>query len=292
MLLGPAALLTVVMVIYSGEWQATAAPALHHDAPTPRPTLSQKKLRFPHGWRLSLGRAPTPAVVPDVRPEFAREMRSLRGAILAAAERHNRPALSQMSDHDFAVLIALLLYNENFGWPEDQIPPLQALTPLYEDLQTQVNEVGGANLTVRPAKLRPSVALEILRHEVPVPAPTLVITQPVLVAGSRIDIAAYPSLSALYTAITQEITQPALAVEYLAANLERGLYRAQFEGVPVTWRTLAAWHNRGIVSPQDIRDDPHVHNYIRRASAYFATARRLIDVPDRPPDLSRAFHSE
>jgi hypothetical protein len=68
-------------------------------------------------------------------------------------------------------------------------------------------------------------------------------------------------------------------VEYLAANLERGLYRAQHEGVAVTWRTLAAWHNQGIVSPADIRANPTARDYIRRTEAYLATAQRLIASP-------------
>ncbi|MFL5806284.1 MAG: hypothetical protein ACJ8CR_31710 [Roseiflexaceae bacterium] len=71
-----------------------------------------------------------------------------------------------------------------------------------------------------------------------------------------------------------------MAVEYLAANLERGLYRTRFEGVPVTWRALAAWHNQGIVSPEDIRQNLVARDYVRRTSAYLASAYALIDTPD------------
>jgi hypothetical protein len=231
------------------------------------------------GQRSSDARTPAPAIEPYVRPEFARQMRALRPTILAAAQRHNRLELSHMSDHDFAVVIALLLYNENFGSLEEQVAPLRALTPLYQDLQTRTNEISGGNMSVWPANLRPSVALEILRHQVPVPDPTAVITEPIAVAGSRVNINTYPSQSALYAAITQEIAEPGMAVEYLAANLERGLYRARFEAVPVTWRALAAWHNQGIVSPEDIRTNPTARDYVRRTSAYLATARALIDTP-------------
>ncbi len=206
-------------------------------------------------------------------------MRLLRPAILEAAERHNRPELSGMSDRQFAIVIAALLYNENFGSLEEQVRPLRALTPFYQDLQMRANEIGGGNLSVWPSNLRPSVALEILRHQVPVPGPTAVITRPVTVVGSQIDIDAYASQSDLYAALTEELINPRLAVEYLAANLERGLYRAQFEGVPVTWRTLAAWHNQGIVTPEDIQANPTARDYIRRTSAYLALARALIDMP-------------
>jgi hypothetical protein len=267
-LLGLAALLASALIFSQSHWRADAANA---SRPGHTPTIGQ---------RSTGDRVPGPAVEPLVRPEVASELRKLRPTILEAARRHNRPELSHMTDREFAIVITLILYNENFGWPEDRIPQLRALTPLYENLQIQANDIGGANLTVWPAKLRPSVALEILRHQVPVPAPTLVITEPVQVAGSRVDLDAYTDQSALYTAITAEITEPRLAVEYLAANMERGLYRARFEGVPVTWRTLAAWHNQGIVSPENIRDSPAVRYYIRRASAYLATARALIDRRD------------
>jgi len=110
---------------------------------------------------------------------------------------------------------------------------------------------------------------------------------PVNVAGSRIDLESLQSQSTLYAAVSNEISQPALAVEYLAANLERGLYRAHFEGVQVTWRTLAAWHNQGIVSPRDIRDNSTAGDYLRRSSAYLGKARALIDLPRRTSSAVR-----
>jgi hypothetical protein len=177
------------------------------------------------------------------------------------------------------VVIAQIMYNENFGWFEERVTPVQAITPLYEDLQRETNAVGLSNLSVWPANIRPSVAIEILRRELPVPRATSVLTIPVEVAGSRIDLKKMQSQATLYAAVSREISQPALAVEYLAANLERGLYRAQVEGVAVTWRTLAAWHNQGIVSPRDIRDNPTASDYLRRCSAYLGKARALINLP-------------
>lgn len=275
-----AALLALVWIASARGWRAEAAAApIPRRSPLERAAPKATSWRPAPGQRPTSARAPAPAIEPYVRPEFARQMRALRPIILEAARRHNHPKLSQMSDRDFAVVIALLLYNENFGSLEEQVVPLRALTPFYQDLQLRANEVSGGNLSLWPANLRPSVALEILRHQVPVPNPTRVITEPVEVAGSRIDIDAYPSRSALYAAISLEIADPHLAVEYLAANVERGLYRAHFEGVPPTWRALAAWHNQGIVSPKDIRANPTARDYVRRTSAYLATARALIDTP-------------
>lgn len=277
-LLVPVALLVLFSLSSARGWQANAAAkVIRRQPPVEVGAPDLKSPPLTPGQRPESDRPPASAIEPFVRPEFARQMRALRPFILEAARRHNRPELSRMSDRDFAVVIALLLYNENFGSLEEQIVPLRVLTPFYQDLQTRANEVSGVNLSVWPANLRPSVALEILRHQLP--TPTGVITVPVRVAGSHVDIDAYSSQSALYAALTQEISEPNMAVEYLAANLERGLYRAHFEGVPVTWRALAAWHNQGIVSSRDIRTNPTARDYVRRTSAYLATARALIDTP-------------
>ncbi len=203
-------------------------------------------------------------------------MERLRPLILAAARRHNRPELSGMDDEAFAAVIALVLYNENFGWLEDDLAPLRVFTPLYQDLQRQANaHMPGSNFSVWPANLRPSVALEILGQQLPL-ANSTVITVPVQVAGSTIDPTAYTSREELFAAINAEISRDDMAVAYLAANLERGLYRAHYEGVPVSWRTLAAWHNQGLVDPRAIRANPTARDYVRRASAFVPLATRLV----------------
>jgi hypothetical protein len=268
---GLAALLAAGLFLGFNRWWVDAARASAVDSAHPRNTLGQRPADGP---------APGPAIDPYVRPEFARQMQMLRPAILEAARRHNHPEFSGMSDHEFAVVIALVLYNENFGSLEDRVPSLRPLTPFYQDAQVGLNEMGGVNLSVWPSNLRPSVALEILRHQVPVPSPTSVITEPIVVAGSSVNPGDYTSRDALYAALTREIADPSLAIEYLAANLERGLYRARFEGVSITWRTLAAWHNQGIVAPRDIRANPIASDYLRRTSAYLSTARTLIERPN------------
>lgn len=222
------------------------------------------------------GRPPGLTIEPYVRPDLARRLERLRPTILAAAQRHNRAELSGMSDEQFAAVIALVLYNENFGWLEDDVAPLRAFTPIYQGLQRTINDrMPGSDFSVWPANLRPSVALEILHRQLPL-ADSQVISVPVTVAGSRIDPAGYTSRGELYAAINREISSDGLAVAYLAANLERGLFRAAHEGAPVSWRTLAAWHNQGIVSPQAIRANPTARDYVRRASAYLPLAQGLV----------------
>jgi hypothetical protein len=212
--------------------------------------------------RVNQARKPGPSINPYVRPATARQMHELRPAILAAARRHNLATLSGMSDYEFAVVMTTILYNENFGWLEDNIAALRPITPLYQELQRQANlKHLGSNFSVWPTNLRPSVALEIARHELPL-ADGRIVNVPVRVTGSRINLEAYQSHAALYAALTDEISRDDLAVEYLAANLERGLYRAASEDAPISWRTLAAWHNQGIVSPQAIRNNPAASDYV------------------------------
>ncbi|MDW8215291.1 MAG: hypothetical protein RMJ55_17185, partial [Roseiflexaceae bacterium] len=155
---------------------------------------------------------------PFVRPTFAAQMETLRPVILDAAARHNDPAISGMDDAAFAEIIALVLYNEHFGWLEEAVPPLRPLTPWYQAAQMMLNAFG-ANLTVWPSNIRPSVALEMLRDELPVKGSSGYIALNLHIAGSQIDPARYHTQAELYAAINSELIQPALAVEYLAANL-------------------------------------------------------------------------
>jgi hypothetical protein len=204
-------------------------------------------------------------------------MRALRPTILAAAARHNRPELSGLSDVQYAEIVAQLLYNEHNGWFEDELPVVRRLTPLYQQVQQSANETGlGGNFSVWPSNLRPSVALEILEREVPLPAGKGALTVPVRVAGTKIDLSAYGSRRELLAAITDELADERLAVEYLAANLERGVYRARYEEAPITWRTLAAWHNGGITLPAQIDASARTRSYVERAALYLDSARELI----------------
>jgi hypothetical protein len=280
----PAAwLLAALLALLTPQLAAQAAAPRLEAATSDDPTL------LTHGARPTAVRSPGPSIEAFVRPDLARRMERLRPIILAAARRHNRPELSGMSSEEFAAVIALVIYNENFGWLEDDIAPLRIFTPLYQDLQRQANtHMPGSNFSVWPANLRPSVALEILHRQLPL-ATTEVITVPVSVEGSVIDPADYGNREELFAAITAEISRDDLAVAYLAANLERGLYRAAHEGAPVSWRTLAAWHNQGIVDPQTIRANATARDYVRRAAAFLPLAREL--VAPRPPQrpLARAL---
>lgn len=274
-------LVVVLLLLGASPWlSASAEVACCSSHPSPSGTIAGAP---GFGHRSNSSQPPGLTIDPYVRPELADRMEKLRPVILAAAARHNRPALSGMSDRQFAEVIALVMYNEHNGWFEDDIEPLRVFTPLYQELQQRTNESGiGSNFSVWPANLRPSVALEILRCQLPVPGPTKYITVPVEVTGSRIIPERYPSRNDLLAAISAEISDDAMAVEYLAANLARGVYRAQFEGVTISWRTLAAWHNQGLVDPLQIQTNSVARDYVRRASAYLPLAHQFItDKPER-----------
>lgn len=271
-----ALLLIALLLDPAADWLMDTPIALAIAPPTVAPAEPR---RF--GVRPNPGPPPGPTITPYIRPDLARRLEDLRPTILAAARRHNRPELSGMSDQEFAAAITLVIYNENFGWLEEDIAPLRVFTPLYQDLQRRANQSPlGGNFSVWPTNLRPSVALEILQQQLPLPD-SQIITVPIAVAGSRIDLVAERSQEELYAAVTAEISRDDLAVEYLAANLERGVYRAVYEDVPVSWRALAAWHNQGIVDPRAIRINPTARDYVRRASAYLPLARDF--VAPRPP---------
>lgn len=229
-----------------------------------------------------IAQAPAPTIEAYVRPGLAARMARLRPAMLRAAHRHNRQAISKMSDTEFAAVIAMILYNEQFGWLEDDIAPLRGVTPYYQELQRQANQyLPGSNFSIWPANLRPSVALEILNQELPLPNDR-VMKVPIRVDGSQIDPQSFRDRAELWVAINSEISRDDMAVAYLAANLERGLLRAAYEGTPVSWRTLAAWHNQGIVDPQQIRANPTARDYVRRATAYLPLARALVGSKQPP----------
>lgn len=190
-----------------------------------------------------------------VRPEFRAQLNLDRSRILAVAARYNDQHATQLSDRQFAAVMLTILYNEHNGWLEDMFPVIRGVTPLYQDAQAVSNAYLGTNFSVWPSNLRPSVVREIYAHEVPtvgiVPLPL-------------------PDLPATAQVAAND---PDTAYELLGANLRRGIIRAQHEHVRVTWQTLLAWHNAGVVAPSAIRANPALLHYVTRARAYLPEAQ-------------------
>jgi hypothetical protein len=216
-----------------------------------------------------------PTIEPAIHPDLQRQMLRLRPAIMSTAAQYNQPTATGMTDYEFAVVLTTVLYSEHIGWLDAKIAPLRSVHPLLQQVQSTSNQVAGTDLTIWPTNLRPSVALEILRGELPLPKGSTTIS--LTVHGSHIDRTALDDTPELYRAISRELSDPALALEYLAANLMRGAIRANHEGVPVTWQALATWHNQGIVSEPAIRTNQTARQYLGRTAAYLPAARQLLD---------------
>jgi hypothetical protein len=190
-----------------------------------------------------------------IRPSIAQKVFAQRQYILQLAHRHNHPQITHYDDSEFAAIMITILYTEQLGWLEDVLPSIRVVTPLYQDAQVVSNQWFGTNFSVWPANLRPSVVDEILAAEVPgVGQVTLPLDIPTQLNAPR-----YANLLA---------SQPDYAFELLAANLERGIIRANAESVPITWQTLLAWHNAGLVNPSQIATNHSLQHYLYRATFY------------------------
>ena len=190
-----------------------------------------------------------------VRPSIAHKVFLQRQNILQLAHRHNHPQITHYDDSEFAAIMITILYTEQLGWLEDVFPGIRPITPFYQDAQVVSNQWFGTNFSVWPANLRPSVVDEILDADVPgVGHVDLPLNIP-----SPFNTPRYANFLA---------SDSDYAFELLAANLERGIIRAHAESVPVTWQTLLAWHNAGLVNPTQIAANHSLQHYLYRATFY------------------------
>lgn len=200
-----------------------------------------------------------------IRPSIAATVQEHQQHIQYLAHTYNHPQLSGMSDTEFAAVMVAILYTEQLGWLEDVLPVIRTVTPLYQRLQVTSNEWFGTNFSVWPANLRPSVVDEIVAeqrtHQLP---------------GSYT--ASPHSIMHLAPVYTRMANAPDTAITLLAANLERGIYRAAATGIPVDSQVLFAWHNAGIVDPAIISTNRSLQQYIERASIYHTAASRMFVV--------------
>lgn len=159
-------------------------------------------------------------------------------AIHASAQRHGLPP----------ELLAAVLYNEMLG---QEFRVFDAATPGDGPLATAVRDaalgwhfitlkqvqwggkallaLAGSDTTVGPTGIRVSVGREIRREAA--------------ISGGRYQLTGWAERPSMVL----DLMSPATAIEYLAANLERGERRA---GVAVfsDWLVCARWHNTGLVA--------------------------------------------
>ena len=232
---------------------------------------------------------------PYVDRAFEVQMMRLRPTILASAQRHNRRAVTGLRDEEFAVLLAAQLYFEYNSTLATRDGLARVVTPLYQEAQDVANTVGIGDFSVWPANLRPSVAASLLRGEMPYinadnePA---VQTIPLQIAGSRLQALMHERAASDWqpsaSDVAAEISQPALAIEYLAANFEVASYRAEFDWTPISWMTFGAWHNQGVVSPMHLAANGQLGHVLPTIETYIPAAMRLVYVPlQAQPSLIR-----
>ena len=197
-----------------------------------------------------------------IRPHIATLVHHHQQYLLTLAHTHNHPQRTQINDHEFAAIMVTILYTEQLGWLEDVVPSIRPVTPLYQAAQVVSNEYIGTNFSVWPANLRPSVVNEILSEEIPQ-------------VGHHDLLLLIPPQLQRHTQANQLASTADTALALLAANLERGIIRAQHEAVPITWKTLLAWHNAGIVDPQQIAQNRSLQHYLQRANSYREPALAL-----------------
>ncbi len=199
-----------------------------------------------------------PQSTPYVRPLVAQLISDNQLHIRNVAHIYNQPALSGMTDAEFASVLVMILYTEHHGWLEDVVPSIRPLTPYFQQLQVLSNQLLDTNFSVWPANLRPSVVDEI-RNEA-TPFDSFVVLK-VMTSRDTNNYLAY---------------NPQSAIELLAANMARGIYRTHAAGIPVTPASILAWHNAGIIDPEVIATNRSIQHYISRALVYQTIAHLSI----------------
>lgn len=197
-----------------------------------------------------------------VRPSIAQSVLERQQYILTLARLHNHPQLTHFDDREFAAVMVTILYTEQLGWLEDVFPSIRPMTPYYQEAQVISNNYFGTNFSVWPANLRPSVVDEILSNQIP--------------AVGHVELLLLVPRSEQQPKYANQLaSETDTAFALLAANLERGIIRAAHEHVPITWKTLLAWHNAGIVDPQHMAQNRSLQHYLQRATVYHEPALAL-----------------
>lgn len=193
-----------------------------------------------------------------VRPHVAQLISANRLHIKHVAHTYNQPAISGLTDHEFASVLVMILYTEHHGWLEDVVPQVRAVTPLFQELQVMSNDTLGTNFSVWPANLRPSVVDEIRTEH------------------AALESVIFLKITTHAHASNALATSPASAIELLAANMARGIRHAHHAGMPVTIESILAWHNAGVVDPYQIATTRSVQHYISRALIYQPIAYAMV----------------
>jgi hypothetical protein len=217
---------------------------------------------------------------PDAEIE---SIRALRPDILACASRHNT-VKTNMDDDAFAALMTAILHWEGKlpgtgKTPEDQ----------KGDREKDTWALRGFNISTGIAKIKPSVAVQILRGEIPgfrerycyeIEGGSPWTRRIAQLGGSACDERGCWDPRFIFAA--NELAIMKMSLEYLAANLERGADRVNTLGYQASVFNLALWHNRGIQTPAEFSAVPRSElSYGNVMLATMPTAMRVLGIQGR-----------
>lgn len=210
---------------------------------------------------------------------------NLRSDIFASARRHCTPK-TNMDENAFAALMTAILHVEG------KLPG-NGNTPAVQEENKKKDEAAfwyGANVSTGIAKIKPSVAVQILRGEIPKMTEQWCYTiegrDPIAEAVIRFGPSACDGpwekcWDPRFWRAAAELSNPKISLEYLAANLERGADRINLLGAQASVFNLAAWHNRGAQTPEEFRRSLDAQSYGNVILSLMPTAFRVLNVQGR-----------
>jgi hypothetical protein len=211
-------------------------------------TTSEGRIRYDPGT--------SPVYWPVAEIETIKE---LLPAILGSAQRHNIWH-SNMDDTSFAALMITILHWE--GRLEGNAKPNTLGNLARDEGADAAMFLGFYDATTGVANIRPSVALELHREGYNIEGSDYnrsieeTSRQPRLQTPgsglSGLDFGLTNCIPSSFEFLAIELQNVTLSIEYLAANLERGVNRVRSLGFEPSAFNLAAWHNSGLQTPGQI----------------------------------------
>jgi hypothetical protein len=207
----------------------------------------------------------------------------LKPDILACARRHNT-VKTNMDENAFAALMTAILHwegrlpgNAKPFWGPGGVGDISG--GQIRDILGDLAGLFGADVTTGIANIRPSVAFEILKGEIPGFQGRYCYN---IEGGTTYDDIRNNPFRGL--TLFNELQKEKVSLEYLAANLERGADRINTLGFQASVFNLAAWHNTGVQTRDEFRDPqigPKAQSYANVILSTMPTALRVLGVQGR-----------
>ncbi len=193
-----------------------------------------------------------------------------------------------MDDNAFAALMASILHFEGKlpgnGKPESD--------QKSDQLKSLADILFGMDFSTGVAKIKPSVAIEILKGEVPG-----------FSGHFCYDVAESFTYDDLLTAVlygaangtavnvnvlvATQLHEVGISIDFLAANLERGADRVNSKGLQASVLNLATWHNSGTQIPEEF--DAYYRQYGRYPTDYGNQVLRSMPTSFRILEISGMY---